>query len=83
MPVGVVSTSPYSTPNGWPADSNTWFTIRLQTDGGLTVGRIIHTDNEFSTTADKEGNLNTLLSGNNWDEAQGGGFVLPKIGVNA
>ena len=83
MPVGVVSTSPYSTPNGWPADSNTWFTIRLQTDGGLTAGRIIHTDNEFSTTADKEGNLNTLLSGNNWDEAQGGGFVLPKIGVNA
>ncbi len=83
MPLSVVTTSPFSTPNGWPADSDVWFTIRLQTDGGLTTTRIIYTGDEFSTSTDKEGNLNTLLSGNNWDEGQGGGFVLPRIGVNA
>ena len=74
----------YATPNGWPPDLNSWFTIaRNTTDPSVQM-----TTDYFATGfgEDKEGNLQTVFGGSfsfNAGLGTSGGIALPKIGANA
>lgn len=90
LPIAITVNSPwYSTPNGWPgdADGDTWFLVRANGTGGAeddTAGAILMTQDRFATApTDMAGNLNTLLSGDNWTSGPNGGIALPRIGPNA
>jgi hypothetical protein len=76
------------TPNGWPPNPSEWCAIRI---GNITLpGQtpIVHTTDYFATTQDKQGNLGSLIS-NSWtrgdesDDADPGGFGLPRVGANS
>ncbi len=88
-PVYTQTTAPFSSPNGWPADPNVWFVVSFYptSTGGYAI---LMTDDNFATQQDKTGNLKS--SGDftsapdswmGWGNNQGGGFALPKVGVNA
>lgn len=73
----------YTTPNGWPADSDQWIIVRQYVTSGDVTGCVLFTDDHFATMVSKEGNLSTLLSGDNWTDESVGGIALPKVGANA
>ena len=79
----LLSENRYRTPNGWPVNTDTWFTI-----AATSLQPIVqYTDDYYATGmgVDKEGNLDTVAGG--WGMVEGrsttGGIALPKIGLNA
>lgn len=84
-PEGYAPWNPYySTPNGWPADSDQWIIVAQYSPGGDVSNCVLFTDDHFDTVVSKEGNLYTLLGGDNWQSGYpSGGIALPKVGVNA
>lgn len=78
-----LSENRYQTPNGWPVDTDIWFTI-----ANTSLQPIVQMTTDYFATGmgeDKEGNLDTVAGG--WDivenRSTAGGIALPKIGANA
>lgn len=80
-----LDTKSYESPNGWPPDLDIWFTI-----GHSTIVPYVQMTTDYYSTGfgeDKEGNLDSVLSGGSWSHnslnGTAGGIALPKIGANA
>lgn len=74
------SVSRINTPNGWPPDVLQWVVVR--STGALGVTTVRMTLNNFSTLADKQGNLSSILPAGAWSDGHGNGFALPKVSPN-
>jgi hypothetical protein len=82
FPTGTRVNPGYCAPNGWPVDSDQWIIIKTSTISNDVTNVVQFTDDRFSTLVSKEGNLYTLLGGDNWTNGVAGGIALPKVGAN-
>ena len=83
-PVGAIPyTAQYSTPNGWPEDSDQWVIVAQSSLTGGVDNAVLFTDDHFATVVSKDGNLETLLGEEDWESTTAGGIALPKVGANS